>query len=268
MVQNVHLIFIEWRIVRNEKKLLKRYLSNQKNQFNRKIQMILFIICQSIDIFMRLEGHFTSPNGQEIDRAIAKNGIKNFDCSILDIAESSKDRNRLEKEWIKTYSNKYGENKLYNRTEGGKDANIKINKDREIIPKEIKTKIFNIFNECIDFPIYLIAEKFNLHFSNVINIRKSALRCHGMHYDMFKRRCVITKTREIPEIWRAGQYTQHQINLFLEFKDILELETLSEKLNSSVADLRDFEKEYSDSYLPAERCMSKKELQLLELPQK
>lgn len=224
----------------------------------------IYYIGQSIDVFVRLENHFTSPNGQEIDRAIAKNGIKNFECSILDIAEAAKDRNRLEREWIKTYSNKYGENKLYNRTEGGKDANIKINEDREIISREIKNKIFNIFNKCIDFPIYLIAEKFNLHFSDVINIRKPALKSHGMHYDMFKRRCVITKTREVPEIWRAGQYTQRQINLFLEFKDILELEALSEKLNSSVADLRDFKKEYSESYLSAEACLSKEELSLLE----
>lgn len=224
----------------------------------------IYYIGQSIDVFVRLENHFTSPNGQEIDRAIAKNGIKNFECSILDIAEAAKDRNRLEREWIKTYSNKYGENKLYNRTEGGKDANIKINEDREIIPREIKNKIFDIFNKCIDFPIYLIAEKFNLHFSDVINIRKPALKSHGMHYDMFKRRCVITKTREVPEIWRAGQYTQRQINLFLEFKDILELEALSEKLNSSVADLRDFKKEYSESYLSAKVCLSKEELSLLE----
>lgn len=228
----------------------------------------IYYIGQSIDIFVRLENHFTSPNGQEIDRAIAKNGIKNFECSILDTAESARDRNRLEREWIKTYSNKYGESKLYNRTEGGKDANTKINEDREVIPRDIKNKIFDIFNECIDFPIYLIAEKFNLHFSDVINIRKPALKRHGMHYDMFKRGCVITKTREVPKIWRAGQYTQHQIDLFLEFKDTLELETLSEKLNSSVADLRDFEKEYSDSYLSAEGCMSEKELRLLEHLQK
>ena len=86
--------------------------------------------------------------------------------------------------------------------------------------------------------------------------------------DFEKAKKGITKTREVPEIWRAGQYTQHQINLFLEFKDTLELETLSEKLNSSVADLRDFEREYSDSYLSAERCMSEKELQLLEHLQK
>ena len=32
----------------------------------------IYYIGQSIDIFVRLENHFTSPNGQEIDRAIAK----------------------------------------------------------------------------------------------------------------------------------------------------------------------------------------------------
>ena len=226
-----------------------------------------YYIGQSIDLFIRLENHFTTPNGQEIDRAIAKIGIENFKCSILALADTQKERNQLEQEWIKRYADKYGEAALYNRTTGGKSESKKLNDDRDIISKDIRDKISKVFESCIDFPIYLLAEKFELSFSDIINIRKPILRKTGMHYDIFKRRCVITKTREVPAIWRAGQYTNNQIKLYLEFENQLETETLSEKLNSSIADLRDFKLEYNNfesRYIPAEECLSKEEMSLLD----
>ncbi len=226
------------------------YLIERINNINNNEP--IYYIGQSNNLFTRLQYHFSNLNNQEIDKAINKYGIESFIFKILKIEDSQKQRDILEKYYINNYINKYGINKLYNRTDGGKENQHLINQERDIINKNIKNEIINILNKTIDYSIYLLAEKFNLNFQEIINIRKPLLKEHNLQYNYFKRCITYIDTKLPPEIWRAYIITKNQFNIWSNNKDKLEKEQLADKMNISLTDLKIFEKNYSVNYILAD----------------
>lgn len=61
-------------------------------------------------------------SGKHLKRAINKYGINNFRVKLIRYAKNKTTLYRLEKEYIKKYRNRFGKNKIYNITDGGKDT--------------------------------------------------------------------------------------------------------------------------------------------------
>lgn len=158
----------------------------------------IFYIGQSNNLFKRLEAHCNYSGIQEIDLAIQKYGIESFSFTILKIENKQKQRDILEKQFISEFINKYGNDKIYDRSNGGKNKQQLINQDRTIINKNDQIEIINLLDKNIDYSIYLLAERFNLNYQLVINIRKPLLKKHNLHYNYFKKAIVDINTNEKP----------------------------------------------------------------------
>lgn len=96
----------------------------------------IYYIGQAKDLFNRLNEHSSNSYNQEIDKAISKYGVTSFNFKILELTEDQLLKDNLEKKYINDYIEKYGESKLYNRSDGGKKNQHLINQNRPIIDQK------------------------------------------------------------------------------------------------------------------------------------
>ena len=140
-------------------------------------------------IFQRFNEHCTAAAPvQRIDIEINRLGVKQFTFEILETLNGKKkDIDAREQFWINKYIELHGESKMYNGTSGGVEGAKSINKEHKAMTNDIKKKIKKIFKGSIDYSIYLIAEHYNLLWSEVVEIRKTLIKSKNIRYDSKKK---------------------------------------------------------------------------------
>jgi group I intron endonuclease len=197
-----------------------------------------YYIGKSNDIFNRLAQHCDG-NEQFIDKEIKKKGITNFNFKILEVVKKEADRNIKERFYIDSYIEKFGEKRLYNNESGGDKGKKRINKERVTLSNEVKKEIKTLFEEDLGRSIYTVAEKYDIHWKDVCDIRKPLLIKNGLCY---KNRQIVDKEGNVPQNWRGNEITQKQKDCILsnypQDKDGRDI--IKNACNLSITDLNHF----------------------------
>lgn len=199
-----------------------------------------FYVGKAIDIFQRLNQHCIGST-QYIDRTIVKEGVTNFLFSVLEVVKKEADLDSRENYWIKSYGEKYGNEKLYNI----KLPEIKNNLNPTKPDSKTKKEIEKLFQNEINRSIYSIAEKYNLDWNEIVKIRKPILKQQGYKWNK-KKRCIVDSNDNKPEKWNGGRITQKQLDYILANFD-KEPKDLSIGSKMSPSDLNLFKEEYKNS---------------------
>jgi group I intron endonuclease len=160
----------------NYKRIVGIYLITRKNVLSKDEPEFYIGKSNNIKegIFGRLNEHCNnSIPTQKIDKSIKEYGVSAFTFEILEeLKGKNKKIDKREQFWIKKFIDQYGEKKLYNSTIGGIKGSTRISKNLNVIDKKVINKIKEILNKELDFSIYLLAEKFNLKWTDIVTIRK------------------------------------------------------------------------------------------------
>lgn len=240
------LYFLRWRLFMSNRypRVAGIYLIRRKNV--EKTDKPEFYIGKSNrvhgGIFMRLNEHVRhfAPT-QRIDIDIKKHGVINFTFEILEVLSGrNKQIDEREQFWIREYINKYGETKLYNMTLGGVKGSTRVNVTHSKVDSSLRKQINEIFEKEIDFSIYLIAEKFDLLWSEVVNIRKPIIIKKNLRYDTRKKHFVDSITGKLVLPWNGYRLTKSQVHIYEQYKEKLDIPELVNFMNVSVTDLQDY----------------------------
>lgn len=197
-----------------------------------------YYIGQAEDIFDRWHSHCDG-NQQYIDLSIKEYGCTKFVFRILE--ETSKSElDECETKWIKSYKEKFGEKQIYNISQTK-------NNNPHRLSKEVKNKIKQLFNDDIGRSIYAIAEKYDIKWKDVVDIRKPILRERGLEYGKKEKGIVEIRSRKTPENWRGYKITKSLSEKNIIFKkDNKDDKDIANECNISTTDLAMFYEEYQN----------------------
>lgn len=156
-----------------------------------------YYVGQALDIFKRFNQHCNADN-PGIDSAIYELGVTCFSFRVLELVKYKKDLNVYETKWIKHYRNTFGDACLYNISQTSNPRNH--------IDVVVRNEIVARFREDIGQSIYAIAEKFDVSYETVINIRKPLLNEKNLKW--IKGNIVDITTHKVPNNWRGYQFTK------------------------------------------------------------
>jgi hypothetical protein len=194
---------------------------------------------QAKNIFERMAQHFTE-HGQFIDASIQKAGCEHFQFRIREVVKDQTNRDVREKYWIDFYTKQYGESALYNNESGGKQGKTRINLERNKIVAETEKEIRLLFEQETGRSIYAIAEKYDLLWNEVTELRKPLLKKKGLKWK--KEVGIVNSDGNTPDGWNGGRLTEKQYHGILYLKNTGEdNDTICEELNISISDLTAFD---------------------------
>ena len=154
-----------------------------------------FYVGLARDIFSRWKDHCNS-NQQFIDKSLQKYGYENFCFKILEQVSKESELKANETKWINIYKKKYGEERMFNISETTNTNPYQIDYD-------IKDRIKQVFEHEIGRSIYAIAEKYEVGFKDVIEIRKPFLKKRNLKYDSDLKMIVNKKQERNPKIGKV-----------------------------------------------------------------
>jgi group I intron endonuclease len=197
----------------------------------------LYYVGQSVGVFNRWKQHCNG-NEQNIDKAIQKFGCLNFAFTILEVVSKRVDLDSCETKWINTYKEK-GEKLMFNISQTA-------NPNPHLIVATTKNEIKKLFEEEIGRSIYAIAEKHEIGFKDVINIRKPLLKKQGLKYDM-RTKNIVDANGQCPDNWKGTRVTKNMSEKIIALKaQDIDNDDIAYECNISTIDLKLFFNEYKE----------------------
>lgn len=201
-----------------------------------------YYVGKAVDIFKRW-GQHCNESEQYIDKSIREYGYTKFIFRILEKVSKESELNQCESKWINYYKTEYGEKQMYNLSQT-------LNKNPYTLPKEVKNEIIQLFNEDIGRSIYAIAQKYEIEWGVVVQIRKPLLKKNGLKYNNKIKNIVYINSGEIPKNWRGNRMTKSLSKKILSFNsEDFDNRDIAALCNTSIPDLECFYEEYFKSNL-------------------